>query len=506
MPDPRNLLGILALCALLAIPTLLASSAFAGVAERQWCVIEDEAMQLYSDLPRRRNRELFQALIEFDSAVGKLIPRRATGIKPKVRILVFRKFRDFARIFGTRKIIGISQPSLSEHTLAIAKNPRTRRVEDTAFHEYVHFLYSTVVEPRVPVWFEEGLAQYLSTAELVGDGKVLIGKLPARELYKAMARSDPAWTQILGHRFALNWERHDFLQSYRSSWAIVHYLLHGTDSDGEPLVNRVPQLLQEIAEGRPSLETMTSVSGYSTEQLHNAIQRHLRLGRGTDRLIEYQAPIRETEPQSRCLESHEINLLLGQVLRYRNPSQAQKFLVKARETKPNDVPTLVALSVASNADEKAAYAYASEAIRLDPENAQANTRMAEVAAGGCILNPADECREKLEPAIQYYRAALRYDPLELDASFGLGTLYLMVGRAGDALNHLLITHRRAPWAARVDLLLGQAYRALGDNAKAREHIERTLRWERSETWRAYAASIRAQLELEKGDASTDRDE
>ena len=459
-------------------------------------MIEDDAMQLYSDLHLDQSRELFRSLIEFDSAVEQLIPRKSTGIKPKVRILAFQRFRDFTKIFGSYKIIGISQPSLNEHTLAMAKNPRTRNVEEVAFHEYVHFLYSTVVEPRMPVWFEEGLAQYLSTARLIGRGRVSIGEVPARELYKAMARSDPPWTQILDHRFATDWKRDDFLQSYRASWAVVHYLMHGTNSEGEPLAERVPQLIEQIAGGRSSLEALTSVSGYATRELQTAIRRHFRLDRDSDRLVDYQIPDRNPELVPRCLESHEINLLLGQVMQYRDPLRALKYLDRARQLKPDDVPTLIALSYAKKADPKAALVYAKKALKLGPESAQASTRMAELVASGCISHPVGECRASLEAAISFYRMALRHDPLELDASFGLGTVYLVIGRAGDALNHLLITHRRAPWAPRIDLLLGKAYRAVGNNTNALRHIDRTLRWERDEIWRTHATLIREEIDQE----------
>ena len=64
----------------------------------------------------------------------------------------------------------------------------------------------------------------------------------------------------------------------------------------------------------------------------------------------------------------------------------------------------------------------------------------------------------------------------MDAAYGLGVVYLHTGRAGDAVNYLRVAWRRAPWAARVNYHLGEAYRLVGDVARARVHLTKALHW------------------------------
>ena len=44
----------------------------------------------------------------------------------------------------------------------------------------------------------------------------------------------------------------------------------------------------------------------------------------------------------------------------------------------------------------------------------------------------------------------------------------------------------APWAPRVNLFLGEAYRLKGQPQKAREHLQRAVNWEIETAWRERA--------------------
>jgi hypothetical protein len=104
------------------------------------------------------------------------------------------------------------------------------RAYPTIYHEYAHALLAGAFA-RVPLWFNEGLAEYYSTLEVTGDGRrALVGKplephvarlrerrLPLQQLFAVRANS-PEYTDDSPLRRVL----------YAQSWAVVHHALHGT--------------------------------------------------------------------------------------------------------------------------------------------------------------------------------------------------------------------------------------------------------------------------------------
>ena len=68
----------------------------------------------------------------------------------------------------------------------------------------------------------------------------------------------------------------------------------------------------------------------------------------------------------------------------------------------------------------------------------------------------------------------------------LGVVYVHTGKPGDAINYLLVAHRLAPWAPRINYYLGEAYRLSGKEALARLHLKKTYHWDASEDWRKRA--------------------
>src|SRR5207244_8368198 len=96
------------------------------------------------------------------------------------------------------------------------------------FHEYTHLLVNNTMG-NVPVWFNEGLAEYYSTFTISDGRKVVLGKpisnhvfllrqnkmLPLRTLF-----------QVDQHSPYYN-ERDKQSIFYAESWALMHYLILG---------------------------------------------------------------------------------------------------------------------------------------------------------------------------------------------------------------------------------------------------------------------------------------
>ena len=120
------------------------------------------------------------------------------------------------------------------------------------FHEYAHLLISNISDV-VPVWLNEGLAEFHSTLDVTPDGReVLIGKavpghvqllngqrlLPLEELLK-IKQDSPLYNE--GERR---------LTFYAQSWGLTHLILLGQP----PRRDKLAAYLDRLASGTPDLD------------------------------------------------------------------------------------------------------------------------------------------------------------------------------------------------------------------------------------------------------------
>lgn len=90
-----------------------AVGAVGGVEERAWCVVSSRHFEIVTDLRERKAHELAASLDRFRVAASALLPgevdaRRAASPTPALRLLVFRRARDFAALFGFPRIGGFA--------------------------------------------------------------------------------------------------------------------------------------------------------------------------------------------------------------------------------------------------------------------------------------------------------------------------------------------------------------------------------------------------------------
>lgn len=114
----------------------------------------------------------------------------------------------------------------------------SQALRHSLFHEYMHHLNKRHLGYNIPVWFNEGLAEYYATFEHSTDGQYLVGQRQQDYFY---ALEDTGWTPIvtlfnalhdypaLDHarsRAALDRQQSFF---YAQSWLITHYLKNSPD-------------------------------------------------------------------------------------------------------------------------------------------------------------------------------------------------------------------------------------------------------------------------------------
>ena len=132
----------------------------------------------------------------------------------------------------------------------------------TLQHEAFHQFAANTIHYPLPMWLNEGIAQYFEEGLWTGDGFVL-GQIPPRRVRqlqadihagrlldteKLLSMSPDQWAKALTSRSATRGAT-----QYNQAWAVVHFLLNSTyPTDGgktEPMRPRFIRLLRLIHEG-----------------------------------------------------------------------------------------------------------------------------------------------------------------------------------------------------------------------------------------------------------------
>lgn len=460
------------ICLSLGVPT------HASMLSRDWCEYETPFFTVYTDMIEKDAMYTAEELLSFHHATSMFFaPDAIEGTS--LSIVLFRYPREFAREFNQSKFVGVMQPSFQEHLLLLAAVSNGNEYMEVAFHEYAHFIIRSRLHRPIPRWMEEGLAQYLATLQIESPGVASIGELSRRRvLVSFLETKHQDWNEILDVDI-MNTDALDLQPQYDVALGLVHYLVHGTQqSKTEHSLQKINMLLERVNAGEDAFQAYLAIAQTNEEDLE---------GKLYDYLTEDQEPIHflfdehtETVADRGCLNRVDKHLLLANSISDFNVKRSEDILTRLNRARPNNYRVLAALSNITRRKTELSREYASQAYQINPNVAETNIAMARSLIRVCVKVQDETCNQLLSAARSLYARALELDPHRVDAAFGLGILYLNEGKATDALEYLLVSHKHAPWSARANFHLGEAFRQLGQLEKAADHLRIAAHWETDE--------------------------
>lgn len=442
---------------------------------------------MYSSMPRRQMETLARDLQSLHAIAVDLVP----GEFPKqsiLKIIAFEDIDNYVAEFQSDEFIGFMQPSMRQHVLTFGLAKYTTNPNQVAYHEYTHYISRSRYDHFIPMWYEEGFAQYLGTLQISGK-RATIGKVSNRRMLRAIRRNDAKWQTILDGVPRMDWHDQDHASHYEFAHAVTHFLHHGVDAEGEPLQGQIRKLLVDISEGGRASELVPQLAKVPPKDFIKTLRSHFRKRGQSTRQIQIDrnnlSPISDVS----CLNEVDARILLSTILVRNNPERALLHIERGTSLEPENPLFQVLMSYIPQLDSSTPYDRTQKAIELDPNNVDAHIRMADLISYNCLEKFTTECEQLRHLATQHYRIALKGDPLRVDAAFGLGVSLLRSSRAGDALNFLKVAYERLPWNARVNFFLGDAYRQVGNSRRAAFHLNRAIMWEVEEDLREQAEGL-----------------
>jgi tetratricopeptide (TPR) repeat protein len=274
MKQYRSCRAVIALAALLAA---VATSPVRALPRKEaWIELRTANFTLFTDAGERNTRRIAADLERLRDVLAQLAPGVALNAPVPTYIFVFKNasaFAPYQRIWAGKPLVSGGYFLSTELANYVAVNGDVRGDERAIiYHEYLHYVLRNQYA-NLPLWLNEGLAEYYSTFEVAGD-EAKIG-LPIAE-HVAWLRRNPLIP--LASLFAIGESSPEYNESsqrgafYAESWALVHYLISGS-----------PQRRQQAAEylrlaqaGAPPDQIFAQAFGADLAALERELRRYVQ--------------------------------------------------------------------------------------------------------------------------------------------------------------------------------------------------------------------------------------
>jgi FimV-like protein len=200
----------------------------------------------------------------------------------------------------------------------------------------VHFLIKNNLKD-VPIWFNEGLAEYYSVLEVEDDDRKVQLGLPISEHLYALREQKllPLKTLFsVDHDSPYYNEKNKKSVFYAQSWAVVHYLLLGNDAKRQPQFNA---FLNYLLANNPVEEAFRQAFQMDFVTLEKELKEYINRRSYPGQVATFERKLEfDSEMQSGPLTEAESQFYQGDLLLHAGDLQrAEKYLQQALKLDPN---------------------------------------------------------------------------------------------------------------------------------------------------------------------------
>jgi tetratricopeptide (TPR) repeat protein len=323
-------------------------TATSSPAESRWTLLSTGTLTILGDQSPATLRDVALQIEQFRLVVGGLI--RNADHPLSVPTVVF--------VVGSRKSLAPLVPLYNGKPASVAgyfgegqdSNYIVMSLEGfdesaaITYHEYTHLLVKNAVR-SLPVWLNEGLAEYYSTYRILERGKAAaIGRargehimllrqryLPIAELIE-VDQSSPMYNE--GERRSI---------FYAESWALTHYLMIAKPNGGAA----INLYVTAIAEGRSSIDAFQHAFGMSPAEMDKELQSYLRGLAFNEYRFRFSDKLTVAEPgPGRTLTPGEIDAWLGDAQRrVHRVDEGAPRIERAAAAEPENATTQMVLGL-----------------------------------------------------------------------------------------------------------------------------------------------------------------
>jgi tetratricopeptide (TPR) repeat protein len=305
-------------------------------AKDNWLSVRSKNFLLVGNANEKQIRQVGVRLEQFREVFAQLFPKAVHTSPVPTTVIVFKSDDSYRPFKPSPNVAGYFQSGQDVNYITLTNEVHGEQDPfKVIFHEYTHLLINNTT-PNVPLWFNEGLAEYYSTFSITDDTKVVLGSpisshvfllrearmLPLRTLFKVDEKS-PYYNE--GDKQSV---------FYAESWALMHYLILGKDGQ------RVPQMgnfLKLTSANVPLEDAFKQAFAMSFESMENELRAYIKhdrypvfTGRFENKLVV------ESDMQAAPISEATALSYLGDLLLHTHRGDSEAYLKKALLLDPNE--------------------------------------------------------------------------------------------------------------------------------------------------------------------------
>jgi tetratricopeptide (TPR) repeat protein len=292
-------------------------------ADRPWSEIRGRNVSVFGPQSPRTLRDTAIQLEQFRQVVGRLIrgARQTQSIPTEVYLFDdSRALQPYVPLYQGRPaaLTGYCHCGASDEiSVILASRSDYAESSSIVFHEYTHLLMRNAVRD-VPVWMNEGIAEYFSTFALQGNGRQARIGMPIERHVLALRDDFIPLSQLLtvGRTSPLYNERSRKTVFYAEAWALTHYLV----AERPGGLDTMNALLTEYANGGEPAAALVKATGLTLkaieDQLRGMIAQPVNLALGEFRPTQVtlsEAVAVDQPSEARTLASADTEARLGEI-------------------------------------------------------------------------------------------------------------------------------------------------------------------------------------------------
>ena len=478
-------------------------SSAAGDAERllarPWSDHRSANFRVLSDGTDAQVRALITDLERFRPIARAVLGQPALSPEPLL-VIAPRDQASFAVFVPSRTVAGLFSRGLRGDVLLVnlaarvagLDGPRAG-VRSVAQHEYVHAVIADLPGPPVPLWYNEGTAEYLSTARIDRSGVVIGAAIPGRVRNLLVGRRLGLDALLRARPDARDYGRAaDGVDFHAHAWLLVHYL--HSRPDAARVLDRYKALRRAGLDETAAIE---DALGRSAAGVQGDLLAYVRGRDFQTRHVPIAVPERVAITRTGTLSAADmlVQLALFQMTDRRAFARSEAVLDRALALEPEHVAALAALARLRVHQDRLddALALADRAVALDPNAATALLARAEALAQQADRAPSADRDPLLAAALDAARRADARQPHLVEPKLVIGLIYLH-GDYGDTpellregLAAFSTARRLTPQNAEIAYLYGALLERAGAWEAAAAQYREAARWAHAPRTRELAA-------------------
>lgn len=452
---------------------LLLATSFALARDKQqnWIEVQSPHFRVVTNGSEKQGRHIADQFERMRAVFQKAFPDLKVDPAAPIIAIALKDEKDFRALEpadylgkGKLQLAGLFLRAADKNYILLRLDATGEHPYEIVYHEYTHLLTSKT-EAWLPLWLNEGLAQFYQTSE-IRDKEALLGQPDTGNIILLQQNRMLPLPVLLAvdHNSPYYHEENKGSIFYAESWALTHYL---EITDAQQHTHRLLDYVDLVSKGTDSVTAATRAFG-DLQKLQMALENYI-----TRVTYMFKMPavtqVDESAYKVQALQATQADAIRADFLAYdRRTADSRSLLEEVLKDDPNNASAHETMGFLEFQEHHLAEArkWYGEAVKLNSQSYLANYYYAAIAMNADPLSPEDEAqvesslhaaiklnpdfapsydrlgtfygmrRRNLDEALTAELTAIRLDPASLAFKLNCANILLAMNRTKDAIQIL----------------------------------------------------------------------